>query len=364
MCITMGGKQLLILGFLVAAVLAGSGARASGVQTRSDLDRDIPKLLTETKIPSVSVAEIRRGKIVLTAAYGMQSPGVPATVDTLYNIASLTKPLTAEVILRLVSEGRFGLDDPMYLFWVDPDIAADPRRVQLTPRLALSHQTGFPNWRAKSGLAFAFDPGTRAGYSGEGYAYVARFAEKRLAEGFEDMAQRVLFDADGMAHTAFTAKPWFEGRVAVPTSAAGVPLEATVAQSYNAADLVYTTAGDYARFMVGVLKDQGLSAAVSRERNRIQAFDPAPNCIRAKSAACPLRIGFGLGWQILVFKGETVMMHTGKDDGLFTFAYLNKTTGDGAVILTNGDEGYKTVIPILETLGASDAYLRFLKASV
>lgn len=355
----MKTNTLIALAMLGAVV---SGAQAGDSDTRAVLDRDIPKLLADTKIPSVSIAQIRGGKVVLAAAYGMQSVGVPATTATLYNIASLTKPLTAETILRLASKGRIGLDDPMYLSWLDPDIANDPRAKLLTPRLALSHQTGFPNWRAKTGLAFVHDPGTQVGYSGEGYDYIARFTEKKLGEGFENLAQAVLFDASGLKDTAYTGKPWFEGRVAVPTDAAGVPLKPSIARTYNAADLVYTTAGDYARFMTGVLKDEGLSAEIARERNRIQADDKASNCAKA-GAACPDAIGFGLGWQILVFKGETLMMHTGKDDGVFTFAYLNRTTGDGAVILTNGEEGYKAVIPVLERLGTSAAFVTFLKAS-
>lgn len=353
----MIAKSLLALAMLGAVV---SGAQAG--ETRAVLDRDVPKLLAETRIPSVSIAQIRGGKVVLTAAYGMQSPGVPATTASLYNIASLTKPLTAETILRLVSKGDAGLDDPMYLSWLDPDIANDLRAKRLTLRLALSHQTGFPNWRGKTVLTFVREPGT-VGYSGEGYNYAARFIEKKTGQGFESLAQAVLLDASGLKDTAFTGKPWFEGRVAVPTDGTGAPMTPQIATAFNAADLVYTTAADYARFMVGVLKDEGLSAEVARERNRIQVDDKASNCPAAVAATCPDALGFGLGWQVLVFKGETVMMHTGKDDGVFTFAYVNRTTGDGAVILTNGEEGYKAIIPVLERLGTSEVFLAFLKAT-
>lgn len=356
----MSGKHLLALALAGAVVASGAWA---GEPVRAVLDRDVPQLLIEQKIPSVSIAQIVHGKVVLTAAYGAQSPGVPATAATLYNIASLTKPLTAETILRLASQGRLGLDDPMYRSWLDPDIANDPRAKLLTPRLALSHQTGFPNWREKTGLKFAHDPGT-VGYSGEGYNYAARFVEKKLGQGFESLAQAALFDAAGLTSTAYTGKPWFEGRIAVPTGVDGVPLKPLIAHDVNAADLVYTTAGDYARFMTDVLKDEGLSPAIARERNRIQIDDRASNCAGAKAAAvCPDAIGFGLGWQILEFKGETLMMHSGKDDGVFTFAYLNRTTGDGAVILTNGEEGYKMVIPVLEMLGISAKFDAFLKSA-
>ena len=357
----MNAKHLFALAMLSAVV---SGAEAAESPARAVLDRDLPKLLSQYKIPSVSVAQIRRGRVVLTAAYGAQSPGVRATTATLYNIASLTKPLSAEVILRLASKGQLGLDDAMYLSWLDPDIASDPRAKLLTPRLVLSHRSGLPNWRAKTGLAFVHDPGAQVGYSGEGFEYVARFTQKKTGQAFTSLAQAVLFDPAGMKDTSYAGKLWFDGRIAVPTSAVGASLKPLIASEFNAADLVYTTAGDYARFMTGVLKDEGLSPAIARERNRIQTDDFASTCAGAKAASCPRAVGFGLGWQILEFKGETVMMHTGKDDGLFTFAYVNRTTGDGAVILSNGEEGYNLIIPILERLRSSQVFVSFLKGQI
>lgn len=357
----MTAKHLFVSA-LLGLVLA-TGARAGESDVRSTLDRDIPPLLAANHVPSVSIAQIRGGRIVLTAAYGMQSAGVPATAATLYNIASLTKPLTAEVVLRLASHGALGLDDPMYLYWIDPDIAKDPRTRLLTPRLALSHRTGFPNWRDdKTGLVFAHDPGTQFGYSGEGYEYVARYTEKKTGKGFEALAQAVLFGPEGLKDTAYTAQPWFAGRVAVPTDAEGAALKPSLVTKFNGADFVYTTAADYARFLVGVANDEGLSPAIAAERVRIQADMFAQTCAGAKAATCPAATGFGLGWQVFIFKDETLLMHTGKDQGLFTFAYLNRTTKDGAVILTNGDKGGTIAMPVLERLGTSAEFVAFLKA--
>ena len=125
-------------------------------------------MLADYEIASVGVALIEDGRVTLTKVYGEQAPGVPASNATLFNLASLTKPVTAEVILRLASSGALSLDEPMTKYWTDPDIATDPRREGLTARIALAHQTGFPNWRGEGGrLAFRSDPGTAFGYSGE-----------------------------------------------------------------------------------------------------------------------------------------------------------------------------------------------------
>jgi CubicO group peptidase (beta-lactamase class C family) len=321
----------------------------------------VAAVLKQSAIPSISFALIQNSKVIHVEALGEQSPGVQATPATLYNIASLTKPLTAEIILRMASAKMFGLDDPMYTAFVDPDLAADPRNRMLTPRLALTHQTGFPNWRSKEGLKFLRDPGTGYGYSGEGYQYVAHFVEKKTGSGFETLADQYLLRPDQLQTTSYVSRPWFEGRIAVPTGADGSALKPNIAQHFIAADLVYTTAGDYARFMLSVLKDEGLTPAIAADRMRVQLSLKNSDCQGIKANSCPADVGPGLGWQVIVFSGHTILMHTGKDPGLFTFAYLDKTTGDGAVILTNGEHGDKCVVPLLERYGAAPAFLAYLQ---
>jgi CubicO group peptidase (beta-lactamase class C family) len=324
--------------------------------------QDLRMVLKENGIPSVSFALIGKGTIVRVEALGEQSAGVPATPATLYNIASLAKPLSAEVILQLSSTGLFGMDDGMASAFVDPDIASDPRNQLLTPRLGLSHQTGFPNWRGKDALKFLRDPGAAYGYSGEGYQYVAHFAEKKTGRNFEDLVARYLFQPQQMQSTSYVGQSWFDGRIAVPVGADGIALKPHIAAHFIAADLVYTTAGDYARFLLSVLKDEGLTGAIAADRARVQRSQKASDCQGAGAASCPLDVGPGLGWQVLLFPGHTILMHTGRDPGLSTFAWLDKSTGDGAVILTNGEHGDKIVLPVLEQQGAPAAFLAYLRA--
>ena len=112
---------------------------------RPELADALAALLGKHHVAALSVAVVKRGTIAWSAVYGEQGPGKPATSQTLFNVASMAKPISAETVLRLVSAGRLSLDDPMDPGWVDPDVADDPRHMRLTPRIALSHQTGFPN---------------------------------------------------------------------------------------------------------------------------------------------------------------------------------------------------------------------------
>ena len=185
---------------------------------RAEIDAHAAEWLKESDVPSVAVAFIKDRRLAWTAVYGEQSPGVAATGKTLYNMASLTKPVTAETVLRLASAGKFSLDESMSPFWLDPDIKDDPWSKLLTPRLCLSHQTGFANWRRMTGgvLKIRWEPGTQTGYSGEGYNYVGRFVENKMAKPFDALAQEIVFDPIGMKETSYTEKAWYAGRLAVP----------------------------------------------------------------------------------------------------------------------------------------------------
>lgn len=152
---------------LQKSILAAAGALLavavpSGFGQANLLDRDISNLLAQSHVPSVSIAQIQNGKILRVKAYGQQDANAAVTPAMLYNIASLTKPITAQVAMRLLSQGTFTLDEPMAPVWTDPDIANDERRNLLTPRISLTHQTGFANWRSMSGgkLSFTFTPGS------------------------------------------------------------------------------------------------------------------------------------------------------------------------------------------------------------
>ncbi len=338
----------------LAAACAGTAAKdppakpASSAQNlRTQLDRQAPQWLQQSDVPSVAVAYIEHGKLAWTAVYGEQSPGVPATEKTLYNLASLTKPISAELILRLASNGKLSLDEPMFPYWVDPDIKDNPWAKLLTPRLCLSHQTGFKNWRGQTQgvLTFQWEPGTNFGYSGEGYNYVGRFAEKRTGRPFEELAQEYVFDPIGMKETAYTKRDWFAGRLAEPHGPKGETGPKDLS-TWTAADLVRTTVGDYAKFVLSVMRRQGLThdiadAQMTSTRNLPTADEVRQLCIKAGMAAdaCRARAGMGLGWQIIELNGVTVIDHSGSDWGVRTHVFFDPNKQTGVVIFTNGDKG-------------------------
>ena len=370
-----GARKVLVMaamGFLGTALTAGQRTEQSTASTvaakedgRAEIVAHAAEWLKESDVPSVAMAYIEDGKVAWTAVYGEQSPGVPATGKTLYNLASLTKPITAETVLRLASAGKLSLDESMAPFWLDPDIKDDPWSKLLTPRLCLSHQTGFANWRRMTGgvLKMRWEPGTQTGYSGEGYMYLGRFTENKMAKPFDALAQEIVFDPIGMKDTSYTAKEWFAGRLAVPHGPKGETPVDYVATSWNGADLLRTTIGDYAKFVVSVMHDEGLTKKIAAERatitrDLVKPEDLDKMCkIAGDVGHCTLTAGMGLGWEVETVNGVKILNHNGSDWGVRTFAMFVPSRGIGVIVFTNGENGNEVIRKVAEALYPNQLYL-------
>lgn len=322
--------------------------------------RQLASWLSEKQVASASVAVIRDGELAWLAAAGHASEDRPARTDTLYNVASLAKPLTAELSLRLLSQRHWQLDEPLATWWVDPDLGDDARVAKLSARIILSHQTGFPNWR-DARLKFEFEPGSRFGYSGEGFEYLARAMSVRTGRDFESLMTKTVLEPLGMRHTVQTKKRWMQHLFAVPYDEHGKPVPPQFAVKASAADDLYTTAEDYARLLVAILAEAGVSKSLSEQRRQIQVDRLPELCGNRLPAQCPDRVGFGLGWEVFEIHGVHYLMHTGRDTGTFALAYLSPERQSGIVILTNSDHGASVVLPILDSLGLDPDFNDWLR---
>jgi len=363
-----GARKVLVvavMGCMGTILAAGQHKEQSTARTvaankdgRAEIEAHAAEWLKKSDVPSVAVAYIKDRKVAWTAVYGEQSPGVQATGKTLYNMASLTKPVTAETVLREASAGRLSLDESMSPYWLDPDIKDDPWSKLLTPRLCLSHQTGFANWRRMTGgvLKMRWEPGTQTGYSGEGYNYVGRFTEKKLAKPFDALAREMVFDPIGMKETSYTAKEWYAGRLAVPHGPKGEEPIDQVATTWNGADLVRTTIGDYAKFVVSVMHDEGLTKEIAAQRatmtrDQVKPEDLAKVCKKAGEVGpCTITAGMGLGWQVETVNGVKILNHSGSDWGVHTFAMFVPSQGIGVIVFTNGENGNEVIRKVVEAL--------------
>jgi CubicO group peptidase (beta-lactamase class C family)/gamma-glutamylcyclotransferase (GGCT)/AIG2-like uncharacterized protein YtfP len=303
-----------------------------------DNDVEIEKWLKENKVPTLGLGVIENGKLQQVKVFGEISKGISAPYNTIFNVASLTKTVTAMVALKLVSLGQWNLDEPICKYWTDPDIASDPRNKKLTTRLILSHQTGFPNWRwmnSDKKLNFQFDPGTKYQYSGEGMEYLRKALEKKFNKSLQELANKLIFQPLKMNDTRYV---WDKNvdttRLAIGYDKDRKAYETVKNKTPNAADDLLTTIEDYGNFLVSVMNGDGLTKKVFEEMTTSQVAST-----KGKH--------FGLGFEIYdLGNGEYALSHGGSDNGVQTIVFIFPKTKQGLLIFTNSDTG----VSVYETL--------------
>lgn len=313
------------------------------------LNNTFSRLVERDGVRTAGVGIIRNGELVWTGYYGEQKPGIPASERTLFNVASITKVVTTETFLRLVDEGELSLDEAMAQYWMDPDIADDPRAQQLTPRMALNHTTGFPNWRffmQDNTLRFLNDPGTTYGYSGEGYEYLARYTSAKLGKDFDQLVREQVFVPIGISDAAYRMNEDTFDRIAQAVDEDGnfhghfcrPGGWCREAGTYNAADDMVISVEDYAAFMIAVMNEEGYGSEIAEERNRVQTDkgdQASVNCTHVPEQQCPERQGYGLGWEVLDYGDSKVLTHGGSDWAQVALSYFHTRSRDGLVIFLN-----------------------------
>lgn len=262
----------------------------------AEIDAEVKKIMANTHANGMAVAVIDRGKVGHVKAYGIRNAkGDPLTTDTVMYGASLTKTLFAYTVMQLVDQGKLKLDTPVkdYLamplpgYGPDPvfpdkygpykDLAGDPRWKKLTPRMSLTHSTGFSNfWFTEPDrkLRIHFEPGTRYSYSGEGFIllqFVIEHGRKAQGLGLDvgDLTNAI-FDRLGMTRTSLEWRDSFAANLADGWNDRGQPQEHDQRSKVRAAGSMDTTISDVAKFVAALVRGAGLSKASRAEITRPQ----------------------------------------------------------------------------------------------
>jgi CubicO group peptidase (beta-lactamase class C family) len=317
--------------------------------------------MRERAVPGVSIAIVSGGRIVWQRAFGVKNASTKEPVDerTVFEAASVSKTVFAYVALKLCERGKLGLDSPLATYSKTRFVKNDPRLDRVTARHALSHTTGFPDWRSGLSLQFDADPGKRFRYSGEGYFYlqsvITELVGKTLpspcgryegdfevcATNFDEFMRQLLLEPLGMHQSSYLWRDELEGVSARPHDLSGgvlptkKPNAADVAR-YGAVGELRTTAADYAKFLIAVLNrpsaDALLGPVMSAEMIRPQVkLDPAEKIDGADSWA--------LGWAVQERPTGNVILHSGGQSGFRSLTMASVERKSGFVIFTNSDSG-------------------------
>ncbi len=314
----------------------GAGPGASMLAQRGPdtaaLVRDIPALIRASDIPGLSMAVVEKGRVIWAGAFGTVNDGArtPVGTSTVFEAASLSKPVFAYLVMRLVDRGELDLDRPLYTMLEYPRLAHDERYRRITARIVLSHGTGLPNWGGER-LTLRFAPGTAYGYSGEGFVYLQKALEHVTGRSLDELAQRDVFGPLGMSRSGFVWREDFAGDAAYGQDWLWRVAPAIRYAEGNAAASLLTTATDYARFVAAVMTGRGLSPASWRAY-----LTP----VRESSPG----LSVGLGIRVEGTPTHRVFYHSGNNGRRYT-SYMTGDIGRGLgfVYFTNASNGTSLV---------------------
>ena len=231
----------------------------------SQVDQFIETYQKYYGIPGVSLALIKDGRMIYHKTYGVRNTMTGDKVEetTLFEAASITKPVFAFAVQRLAERGVIDLDKPLYLYLPYPDIENDERYKLMTARHVLTHRTGFPNWRwmnEDGKLNLKFTPGTAYNYSGEGFEYLKMVVEKITGKKVEQVLQEEVIEPMGLYHTFFSKNDSLQQMVAFGHYN-GLPSNNDLPKSPGMAYSMHTEANIFTRFMLYMLEQKGLKAS-------------------------------------------------------------------------------------------------------
>jgi CubicO group peptidase (beta-lactamase class C family) len=232
------------------------------------LEDSIPKIMENVLIPGLSIAVIRDGEILWTGTFGVKSVETkePVTDSTIFEAASLSKPVFSYAVMKLVERGQLDMDKPLIEYTSDKYIEDnflegpidDNRLRKITTRMVLTHSSGFPNWRQNNKLVINFEPGEKYSYSGEGFGYLQRVVEELTHLSLNEFMKQEVFDPLEMKYSSYVWQDRYDHLTAVPHDLMQQPLEKRKTDKGHAAASLHTTASDYARFISALINHQGL----------------------------------------------------------------------------------------------------------
>lgn len=344
----------------------------------------IQKNMEVAGVPGLVFGIIENRQLISVQPVGVKNSETKEriTENTLFEAASLSKPVLTYGILSLQNEGKFDLDKPLHDYLPLPEADEAPQLKQITARQALTHTTGLQNWRnkAEDKFKFAFAPGADFSYSGEGFFYLQRVVEQITGQSIEAFMQERVLRPLGMENGTYIWRAGYESRISMGHYGRGrktepwnmqrgrqllalatqqnKPLEDWMYQDFveaqpkiepartalpvnlipNTASSLLTSVPEYARFMFRLLDpNDGIARQMLRPQHRLNSA-----------------LSWGLGIGLEEVNGQTCFWHWG-DNGVYeNFMFGNPATGNGVVIMTNDLRGLLICERILREVNGHD----------
>ncbi|WP_244422162.1 serine hydrolase [Bradyrhizobium sp. ORS 285] len=316
------------LAALLALLLTGCAAGLDEMHPPS-AEPSLQSLAQRHRVCAAAIGFLTSGRLARTEMLAGCPGATPPSAHSVFQVASLSKPVFAYAVLKLVAAGKLDLDAPVLSYlpngymhipapW-DPASAGElvdaPGLRKVTVRMALNHTSGLPN-AASGKLALASEPGTTWDYSGEGYILLQRAAEAVTGCPLDQLMTRLVFQPLRMTDSSYISRTDAQ---MMPPDGRALPFTRPVA-AYS----LSTSLQDYTTFVAAVLTDKTM----------LETITQAPAPVDAK-----LGLIWGLGWGLERTSNGTHIWHWGNNPGYRAFVMASVKTGDGVVLLSNSENG-------------------------
>jgi CubicO group peptidase (beta-lactamase class C family) len=326
---------------------------------------ELRQRMTFYKVPGLSIALIDREELAWAKGYGVVEAGCeePVTADTIFQAASISKPLTAMIALHLVEDGLLDLDadvNDVLHSWKIPlskytQAVRNGTRPKVTLRGLLSHTagmnirgyTGYPSGRELPSLQQILNgeppanskpvrvmqaPGKAFRYSGGGYMVTQQLVEDVTGKPLAALAKEFIFNKLGMLNSTFDSHlpQVYLPQAATAHRKTGKPVPGkwhTYPEQAPAS--LWSTPSDLARLVVEVLR------SYNNESNLVLSAQ------MTRQMLIPVMGIGGLGFNIVIKDGITRFGHPGWNEGFHNFMLSCLESGQGVVWMTNGENGKK-----------------------
>ncbi|MCH7840503.1 MAG: beta-lactamase family protein [Planctomycetes bacterium] len=325
---------------------------------KGDDGRTLADLMKRYKVPGVSVAVISDFKIAWSKGYGIADVATEKPVDseTLFQAASISKPVNAMAVLKAIQDGKFGLDDDInsvLTSWTLPENEFTKIR-KVTPRMLMSHTSGtddgfgFPGYRPDTPrptlvqildgaepsnvgpVRVGWEPFTRSKYSGGGVVMMQLALMDAVGLPYAEIMQDYVLGPAGMTHSTF-AQP-LPPELDDNAARAHISGKAKDAKWHvypeQAAAGLWTTAADLCKFAIEV------QLSLKGEANHVLSQDSV------REMVTPVGIGgYGVGWRVQQSRGEWLFGHGGNNWGFISNVVAHREKGFGMAVMTNSSGG-------------------------
>lgn len=274
--------------------------------------------------------------------------------NTVFQAASLSKPVFSYIVLMLYDRGLIDIDKPLTDYTSAERFENREWASQITARMVLTHKTGLPNWATSpssdewpaSVVTFKFRPDSAFSYSGEGYYLLQSAVENITGKKLDQLAADEIFIPLGMKNSSYEWRDDYDTLAADGFSREGENRGKGRYPRANSAYTLRTTASDYSKFLDLLMSGEGLKGETYRDM-----ITPATEAVRyaGKPRGCDKGVFWGLGVGIETgTEFGDILFHWGDNGSFKALFVILPEKKSHLVYFTNSARGHDVIDQIID----------------